>query len=80
MLTIPGSMDAPSASTRPLTAPAAVVVAVAALEEVTAVAEVVATVAVVSLQPAIFGVFVTNLDQATVAVVAVRDHYTLHNT
>jgi hypothetical protein len=64
-LTMTGSMDALSASTRPLTAPAAVVVAAAAAsEEVTAVAAVAATVAVavVSLQSAVLDVFITNLD------------------
>ena len=80
-------MDALSASTKPLTAPAVVVVVVvvaAASEEVTAVAVVAAVaamVAVVSLQSAVLSVFTTNFHQATAAaVVAVRNHYTSHTT
>lgn len=76
-----GSMGALSASTRPLTAPAAVVVAVAASEGVTDVAAVATTVVVVSLQSTVPGVFTTNFHQATAAaVVAVRNHHISHTT
>ena len=75
MLTSLGSMGVLSASTKPLTAPAVVVVVVAvvALEAATAVEAVVATAVVVSLKLIAMNVPVADFHQATAAVV-VRTH------